>query len=163
MQYTAVMLEVVVPGWRELRFAHLVLDVNGTLTRDGQLLPGVGYRVQRLRSVLDVRLLSADTWGRLDDVAARLGVEGQRLGRAEPEAEQKARVVRGLGASHVVAIGNGANDAAMLAEVGLAIAVLGPEGLAGVALQPADVLVASIADALDLLLVPTRLVATLRR
>jgi len=62
----------------------------------------------------------------------------------------------------VVAIGNGANDAAMLQEAALGIAVLGPEGLAAEALLAADVVVASIEDALDLLLRPHRLVATLR-
>jgi soluble P-type ATPase len=51
----------------------------------------------------------------------------------------------------------------MLEEAALGIAVLGPEGLAVPALLAADVLVASIEDALDLLLNPRRLIATLRR
>ena len=50
----------------------------------------------------------------------------------------------------------------MLQEAALGIAVLGPEGLAAEALLAADVVVASIEDALDLLLRPHRLVATLR-
>jgi P-type E1-E2 ATPase len=157
------MLDIAIPGWRTLRLEQLLLDVNGTLTRDGALLPGVAPRVAALRSTLAVRLLSADTFGRLEAVAAELGVRGQRLAPGEPEAEQKARVVRELGAAEVVAIGNGANDAAMLAEAAVGIAVLGPEGLAGGALAAADVLTASIEDALELLLNPKRLIATLRR
>jgi hypothetical protein len=74
--------------------------------------------VAALRGVLAVSLLSADTFGRLDAIAAELQVEAQRL--------------------------------------------LGPEGLAVSALLHADVLVASIDDALDLLLNPKRLLATLR-
>jgi len=62
-----------------------------------------------------------------------------------------------------VAIGNGANDVAMLSEAAHGIAGLGPEGLAVSALLAADVLVASIDDALELLLNPKRLIATLRR
>jgi len=78
------------------------------------------------------------------------------------EAEQKRSLVERLGAERVVAIGNGANDAGMLQAAALGIAVLGPEGLAGEAWQAADV-VAGIHQALDLLLHPRRLVATLRR
>jgi len=51
----------------------------------------------------------------------------------------------------------------MLQAAGLSIAILGPEGLAFDALKNADVVVASILDALDLLLRPDRLRATLRR
>jgi soluble P-type ATPase len=51
----------------------------------------------------------------------------------------------------------------MLQAAALGIAVLGPEGLAAEAWQAADVVMASIHDALDLLLHPRRLVATLRK
>jgi soluble P-type ATPase len=157
------MLDLDIPGWQRLHLSHLVLDVNGTLARDGVLLGGVEARLAAVRGTLEPSVLSADTFGRLDAIAAQLGVAGERLQAGEPEAEQKARFVRRLGASQVVAIGNGANDAAMLVEAALAIAVLGPEGLAGVALLQADVLTPSIEAALDLLLNPKRLVATLRR
>jgi soluble P-type ATPase len=157
------MLEVEVPGWQTLRLELLILDVNGTLTRDGAILPGVHARITTLKGLLEVRLLSADTFGRLDSLAVELGVDAQSLGRGEPEAEQKGRLVRELGAERIVAIGNGANDVAMLKEAALGIAVLGPEGLAVPALIEADLVTASIEDALDLLLNAKRLVATLRR
>ena len=35
------MIAVDIPGYRELRLEHLVLDYNGTLAEDGKLLPGV--------------------------------------------------------------------------------------------------------------------------
>jgi len=56
-----------------------------------------------------------------------------------------------LGGERAVAIGNGANDADMQRAAMLGIAVVGPEGLAGGALAAADVVVASINDALGLL------------
>jgi P-type E1-E2 ATPase len=157
------MIEVAVPGWQTLRLEYLVLDVNGTLSLDGELLPGVSERVAALANLLQVHLLSADTFGRLDALAETLGVQATRLRPSGSEAGQKADFVRALGASSVAAIGNGANDAAMLRAAGLGIAVLGPEGLATGSAQAADILVASIADALDLLLHPRRLTATLRR
>jgi soluble P-type ATPase len=71
--------------------------------------------------------------------------------------------VEQLGTEQVVAIGNGANDAQMLSAAALGIAILGREGLASEALQAADLVVGGIEDALDLLLHPPRLIATLRR
>jgi soluble P-type ATPase len=156
-------IEVDVPGWVCLRLEHLVLDVNGTLAMDGGLIPAVADRLEALGRQVDCHLISADTYGRLDAIAADLGVRAVRLDRGVPEAVQKAAFVRSLGAARVVAVGNGANDIAMLREAALGIAVLGPEGLAMAALNAADVLTGSIEDALDLLLKPQRLVATLRR
>ena len=60
-------------------------------------------------------------------------------------------------------IGNGANDVLVLEGAALGIAVIGPEGASSAALRAADVVCASIVDALDLLLEPRALTATLRR
>ncbi len=68
-----------------------------------------------------------------------------------------------LGPERCVAIGNGANDAAMLEAAALGIAVVGPEGAAASAVGNADVVCTSITDALDLLLDERALIATLRR
>jgi P-type E1-E2 ATPase len=158
------MLTVDIPGWRSLQLEVLLLDVNGTLTLDGDLLAGVDAGLKALIQVgvLDVQLVSADTFGRLDNIAAQLGVRAKRLEAGRPETAQKADVVRQLVAERVVAIGNGANDADMLREAALGIAVVGPEGLAVGALAAADVVVPSINDALGLLRTPRRLIATLR-
>jgi len=59
-------------------------------------------------------------------------------------------------------VGNGLNDAGLLRRAALGIAVLGPEGLSRLALLAAEVVVGSVVDALDLLLKPHRLRATLR-
>ena len=156
------MIEVEVPGRGTLRLEQLLLDLNGTIALDGALLDGVAERLQALTGQLEIRVASADTYGRLGAIAAELGVAAARLRAGESEAEEKAAIVRALGAERVVAIGNGVNDAAMLREAALGVAVLGCEGLAVVALQAADLVVPSIGDALDLLLNPRRLRASLR-
>src|SRR5438128_8220874 len=104
------MLEVDIPGWKDLRLELLELDVNGTLSRDGLLLPEVQGRIAALQHVLEVRLLSADTFGP-GDSCRRLGVQAQRLRRGESEAEQKGRLIRQVGAERIVAIANGAMSA----------------------------------------------------
>jgi P-type E1-E2 ATPase len=141
---------------------HLALDVNGTIALEGQLIDGVIERLAELRPLLAVHMVTADTRGRQQAIDAQLGLRAVRI-KSSDEAAQKAAFVQELGAESVCAVGNGAIDAGMLREAMLAIAVLGEEGLAVNALNVADVVVPHINDALDLLLNPLRLVATLRR
>ncbi len=167
------MLTVEIPGYDRLILEHLVLDLNGTLALDGEVLPGVAERLAALSHHLQIHLLTADTRGRGAATAAALGISLHRLTPLTvlesptcwggDEAAQKRAFVESLGAEKVVAVGNGANDAEMLAVAALGIAVLGPEGLARTAWQNADLVVPDIGAALDLLLHPQRLVATLRR
>ncbi len=156
------MLKIDIPSYKTLELQYLALDMNGTLALDGQLLPGVIERIERLRETLVVILISADTHGGLAENAAQLGAQAVRL-QPGNEAAQKAAWVASLGASMVVAVGNGANDVEMLRAAALGIAVLGEEGLATECLRAADVVAPSITAALDLLIHPRRLVATLRR
>jgi len=155
------MLTFTVPGRGTYELQHLVLDINGTLAVDGYLVEGVADRLAQLQAWLTLHLLTADTHGRGAVLAEQLGLPMQKL-TGPGEAEQKRAFVRHLGASAVVAIGNGANDAGMLDEAALGIAVLGGEGLAIAALEKADLVAAHPTEALDLLLHPKRLVASLR-
>jgi P-type E1-E2 ATPase len=150
-----------IPGWGTSELKHLVLDLNGTLAMDGSLIPGVDSRVRSLSSHLTVHLATADTHGRAEDMSRALGVQLVRI-TPNDEARQKEALVERLGSGQVVAIGNGANDARMLQVAALGIAVLGREGLATSALRSADLVAGGVEDALDMLRLPQRLVATLR-
>jgi soluble P-type ATPase len=77
--------------------------------------------------------------------------------------QDKLRLLRRLGPSYTVAIGNGRNDVAILQKAAVGIVVIGPEGAAGDAVHAADILVRDIQEGLDLLLKPLRLKATYRR
>jgi P-type E1-E2 ATPase len=153
-----VAISVDIPGRGLLVLEHLVLDVNGTLTNRGELLDGVAERISPIAEMLQVELLSADTFGSLARIAEELGARS----RVVTTGEDKARFVWELGAEGCAAIGNGANDGAMLEVAALGIAVLGPEGTAGTAARSADIVCTSILDALDLLVDERALVATLR-
>src|SRR5687767_8669607 len=78
------------------------------------------------------------------------------------KARAKAAYVRQLGAGRVACIGNGRNDRLMLRVAGLGIAVVQAEGASAEALAAADLVVPTVRDALDLLLRPRRLLASLR-
>ena len=155
------MIELNIPNRSNLRLAHVVLDVNGTIAKDGRLLDKVAKPLAGLRDRLTIHLLTADTYGKQDNIDLMLGMRATRI-KSGDEAAQKAEYVRQLGAESVVVIGQGANDAGMLEAAGIGIAVLGDEGLAVAALLKADILAANIFDALNMLEYPTRLVATLR-
>jgi P-type E1-E2 ATPase len=159
-------MELLVPGKDALQLAHIVLDVNGTVASGGRLIEGVRERLLKLRTVgFEVHWITADTRGRQAVLDSELGWPAERLTASGhgSEAGQKAAFVRSLGARTVVAIGNGSNDSEMLREAAVGIAVVGPEGLALDALLASDVIMPSIGTALDLLLDPDSLIATLRK
>lgn len=143
-----------------MQIEHVVLDVNGTIAVDGRLIVGVKERFEMLSEYVDIHLLTADTHGRQAAIDAELGITATIIQHGTAE---KGAYVLALGADQVAVLGNGVNDTAMFNAAALRIAVLGPEGLAAVLLNTADVLVYDINDGLDLLLRPQRLVATLRR
>ena len=156
------MIELNIPGRGTLQLDHLVSDVNGTLALDGLLLEGLPRALRNLRDRLDIHLLTADTHGRQELIDQQLGLKAIRLEPGD-EAGQKAAYVRQLGAGRVVAIGQGANDAAMLKEAALGICVASREGAAVETLLAADLYLPDIYAALELLDRPLRIVASLRR
>jgi P-type E1-E2 ATPase len=153
-------IEVEIPGRKtKLRIVHVVFDFNGTLARDGRLLKGVEARVGKLAKLVDVTVLTADTFGTVARTMKGLPVA---MGIVKNGAE-KLKFIRTLGSRSVAAIGNGVNDIPMLKAAVLGIAVIGDEGASGKLLTEADIVVNSIDSGIDLLLKPTRLVATLRK
>ena len=156
------MIELSIPGRGSLRLQHLVTDVNGTLAIDGILIEGIARRIASIQDRLSVHLLTADTHGRQSAIDQQLNLSATRLA-AGNEQEQKCSYVQHLGPECVVAIGQGANDAAMLKTAALGICVMSAEGTAVETLLAADVVAPGILAALDLLEKPLRLVATLRR
>jgi P-type E1-E2 ATPase len=160
------MIELNIPGRGTIQLKHLVCDVNGTLAIDGQLFDGLPRLLKTLQDRLEIHLLTADTHGRQATIDRQLGLRAVRVqpgGESGPEALQKAAYVMQLGADNVIAIGQGANDAAMLEAAVIGIGILSAEGLAQRTLLAADILVPDIFSALELLEKPLRIVATLRK
>ena len=158
----ASMIELNIPGRGALQLEHLVCDVNGTLAVDGRLLDGMVRQLTGLRDRLTLHLVTADTLGRQAVIDRQLNLQSVRVLPGN-EQSQKLEFVRSLGPERVVAIGQGANDAAMLQAAALGIAVLSQEGLAIETLLAADILVPDIYVALELIEKPLRIVASLRK
>ena len=156
------MIELTIPGRGKLQIKHLVTDVNGTIATDGQLLKGVLHQFSDLRKILEIHMLTADTHGKQESIDRLLNLKAIRIQKGN-EAQQKADYVRKLGKESVIAIGQGANDASMLKEAAIGIAVISVEGLAIESLYAADLLMPDIHTALDLLTNPVRIIASLRK
>ena len=156
------MIEINIPGRGVFRLEHIVTDVNGTLAVDGQLIAGVAKQISALNDRLTIHLLTADTHGRQALIDQQLNLTAVRI-QPGNESEQKAEYVRKLGAETVVAIGQGANDAAMLKEAALGICVMSQEGIAAETLLSADLVMPNISAALELFDKPLRIIASLRK
>jgi P-type E1-E2 ATPase len=156
------MIKFSIPGRGDYELEHLVMDVNGTLAIDGQLLDGVAGKIAALRDHLTIHLLTADTHGKQALIDRQLGLTAVRIAPGG-ESTQKAEYVRKLGSDKVTAIGQGANDAEMLEAAQLGICVMSVEGVAKETLLAADLIAPDILSALELFEKPLRIVASLRK
>jgi soluble P-type ATPase len=152
------MIRIDIPLRGIFELQHAVFDVNGTLALDGKLIPGVTDRLKALGEHLSLHVLTAGTHGNIADLERVLGFPLHMI----TIGEEKVHYVEQLGPASVIAFGNGMNDVGMLRLAAIGVAVLAGEGVAIGALQAADVLALGPVDAIDLVLNPKRLVATLR-
>jgi P-type E1-E2 ATPase len=153
-------IDLAIPGRRRpLRIKYAVIDFNGTLATDGNLIRGVTTRLKKLARTLQVVVMTADTFGTARRALAALPVSV----RIVHGGVEKLRFVESVDGASVAAIGNGVNDVPMLQAAALGIAIIGDEGASGELLGVAHIVVRNINDALDLLLHPKRVVATLRK
>ena len=155
------MIAVTIPGYGELNLQYLVLDYNGTLAVDGELLSGVKNALVHMATDLEVHVVTADTFGKVRSGLAGIPCKVSVLA-LENQDKGKLDYVKGLGAEHTVCIGNGRNDKLMLKAAALGMAVIRGEGAFVETLTSADVVCSDIVSALELLQNPLRLTATLR-
>lgn len=168
-------IEMDVPGMGAMRLEVLVLDYNGTVADRGRMLEGVDARIRALCHVMEVHILTADTFGTVRAEAESLFAEEMAAGRlfvdillpaaerpGKDEGQAKLDMLRRFGAGRSCAMGNGRNDEAMLEAAALSFGVMGREGCSPKALAASDIAVADIRHALDILLEPRCGIATLR-
>lgn len=155
-------MEIKIPGRKTLDIKHLLLDYNGTIAVDGQLIKIVEEKINILRERgINAYILTADTHGNVKNQCGHMPVEIKVFDSGEARFA-KERIANELGKENCASIGNGYNDGLMFKACDLSIIILGKEGCAVEALQSADIVCSSIEDALDLLINEKRLIATLR-
>ncbi|HUE20521.1 MAG TPA: hypothetical protein VMQ86_02505 [Bryobacteraceae bacterium] len=153
-----------IPGFGRRQVRIAVSDYTGTHSFGGAIEPGVKNMLRELGTLVDLHIVTADSFGTAESELGGI-VTPYRLRTGKHDTE-KAEYVSQFDLEHVAAFGNGNNDRLMLKAVkeggGLAIAVDNGEGCAMDAMRNADVFVVGAANAINLLLDPLRLKATLR-
>jgi|HubBroStandDraft_5_1064220.scaffolds.fasta_scaffold682074_1 soluble P-type ATPase len=153
-----------IPGFGKRHIRTIVSDYTGTHSCGGAIHTDVKRRLREVAALVDLHIVTADSFGTAESDLAGIAVP-YKLRTARHDIE-KADYVSQFDLQYVAAFGNGNNDRLMLKAVkeggGLAIAVDNGEGCAMDAMRSADLFIAGAANALDLLLDPVRLKATLR-
>ncbi|WP_126595046.1 HAD family hydrolase [Dictyobacter aurantiacus] len=151
-------IRIEIPQRGVIELQHAVFDVNGTLAVDGIPIQGTGEKLKKLSEHLSIHLITAGTHGNLPAIRSTLGFPIHETLRGD----EKMRYVQNLGPASVIAFGNGSNDASMLRLAAIGVVVVTSEGISTKTLLGADVVATGPLQAIDLLLKPERLIATLR-
>lgn len=138
----------------------IVLDLNGTLAVNGQLVVGVAERIERLKNEMGFQLIlvSGDQRGNGKSMASTLGIDFRKANSLE----EKERVILEYNCETTAAIGNARIDIGTFKQAKIAIATLQGEGIHTGILKEVDILVPSILDALDLFIDPNSFKATMK-
>lgn len=149
-----------IPGVGDIELKTLILDLNGTLTVKGKIPEGVKERLARLKE-LGYRILffTGNTRNNAGEISSELGIEWIL---AEDGIAKRNEALK-LDPNICVSIGNGLIDLELMKVVKLRIVTLQAEGVHVQTLLNSDIVILSILDALDLLIDPATLVATLRK
>ena len=147
-------------GIDEIEIDTIILDLNGTIAVNGVLVDGLIDRLNQLKNLgFKIYLFTGDQRGNAQDLAQETGIKVE----IATSTEEKEALTQKLDVNKTVAIGNARIDIGTFKRTKLRIATIQAEGIHTEILKYVDILVPSINDALDLLLHPDSLCATLRR
>jgi soluble P-type ATPase len=154
------MISIERPGQTNLEIEFILIDFEGTLASDRRVHPKAKDKINLLSKRAKIYILTKEEKEHVEEVLRK--VKAEIIYSMEgTSSQQKLDLLRQLGATRTVAIGNGADDVPMIEEAGFGICVLGKEGTFSEAVKKADVVFMNMLDALDFLLKPLRQKATL--
>ena len=98
------MKTITVPGYGSFQLKNVVLDLNGTVTESGEVIPGVLDYMEALRTEgFNIYILSGDTRGNLRQAFEHSpGVETV----VTKTAQEKRSFVESIGPEHTVCVGS---------------------------------------------------------
>lgn len=149
-------MTIEIPNYGKIEARAVVFDLNGTLGVEGKVNEEVKKLLERLSEKYIVVVLSADTFGTLEEEFKGLNVKIERVKDGNEKLEKAMKYEPYIG------IGNGNNDVRMLENAELAFCVIGEEGATVDALLASDIVVKDVKDAIAMLLNEKKLIATLR-
>jgi len=149
-------MTIEIPNYGKIEARAVAFDLNGTLGVEGRVSEEVKKLLERLSEKYIVVVLSADTFGTLEEEFKSLNVKIERVKDGNEKLENAMKYEPYIG------VGNGNNDVRMLENAELAFCVIGEEGATVDALLASDVVVKDVKDAIAMLLNEKKLIATLR-
>ncbi len=156
------MVSIDIPGKGKMKIENVVFDFNGTIAYDGNIKDGVREKIKNLKEMgINIYILTADTYNQATEQCKDLPVTLE-IFDVDNAALSKREIVKKIDSKLTMTIGNGNNDVEMFEESILSVAVVGDEGCSVKAIFAADIITNNIDDAIDLVLNPHRIKATLR-
>ena len=150
------------PGQDPIEIEFILIDFEGTLAQDRRVHPKAKDKMNLLSKRTTLYILTKGEKETVEEVLKKVKAEIVYLTEGA-SSQGKLDLLRQLGETKTVTIGNGVDDVPMLEEAGLGICVIGKEGTSTEAMMKADIVVANVLDALDFLLKPLRQKATLTK
>ena len=154
-------MHIEIPGYKSLDLKYLLLDYNGTIALDGHLSAAVRKLICALSEEMEIFVLTADTHGTAAAECNDLPLTLKTF-PTDSAMDSKLEILKELGSDNCCAVGNGRNDILMCTDAALSICIMGEEGCCSKLIEHTHITVKSIDNALELLLKPKRLIATLR-
>jgi soluble P-type ATPase len=154
------MISIERPDQGNLEIEFILIDFEGTLASDRRVHPKAKDKINLLSKRTKIYILAKGEKEGVEESLRRVKAEIFYLTEGD-FSRRKLDLLRQLGPTRTVAIGNGVDDAPMIEEAGLGICIISKEGTSVEAMKRADVVVSNILDALDFLLKPLRQKATL--
>jgi soluble P-type ATPase len=143
------------PGQTPLEIECILLNFEGTLATDRRIHPKAKDKLNLLSKRTNIYILTKGEQEAIQEILKKVKAEVVYFEEGEVS-QGKLDLLRQLGATKTVAIGNGVDDVPMIEEAGLGICIIDVEGASGEAIKKADVVFTNILDALDFLLKPMR-------
>ncbi|MFA7194022.1 MAG: HAD hydrolase family protein [Candidatus Paceibacterota bacterium] len=148
-----------IPGVGDLELKTIILDLNGTLTVKGRIPDGIDDRIVALKNRgYRILFFTGNTRGNADKIASKLGIEWILAENGIAKRDEALK----LEPETCVAIGNGLIDLELMKVVKLRIVTLQAEGVHTQTFLNSDIVIPTIINALDFLIEPEILIATLR-
>lgn len=157
------MRKIIIPYHGEITIKNVIFDINGTIQFKGHISEELVQKFEELKKFYNIFLVSSDTRGNLKNIAKKLGVNFKKVNtQGINDAEAKNNELKKLGKEVTVAVGNGNNDALMLKNAILGIAILGSEGASTRSILNSDVVFTDVINAIEFLLDEKTMISTLR-
>ena len=153
-------MKYTVPGTGEMVINTIILDLNGTLSVNGQISDDAKKLIKEIKTKgVEIVLFTGDQRGTADSLCSELGITFQKC----KNSQEKAAASKKFPKETTAAIGNARIDIGTFENAIVSIATLQAEGIHTGILAHVDIVVPSIENALELFLDADSFASTMKK